>query len=227
MTHWIKSARLSLATTKMEKVLFHTVIVGSVPFLSPKRKEMRLCIALKYLRLQFDRKLTFKEDAIRTAAKAEKIVSINWLKLNLGGPSESKYKLLANVAMLVLLYEVPIWADTINAKECRRTEVVLVQWKAASRCVQWKAASRCVSAYCTVSTEAVCVLIGILLIEMVADKCKREYSATRWISLGSGKMLLVRFDDRKVTFHKWEERFSGSSKREYNCLLIYNRTVNF
>ncbi len=68
------------------------------------------------------------------------------------GPSESKRKLLVNVAISVLLYGSPIWADTINTREYWRTEIVLVQWKAALRCV---------SAYRTVPTEAVCVLAGI------------------------------------------------------------------
>ncbi len=54
---------------------------------------------------------------------------------NLEGLSEGKRKLLANVAMLVLLYRAPIWADAINARQYRRMEMVLVQWKAALRCV--------------------------------------------------------------------------------------------
>ncbi len=71
---------------------------------------------------------------------------------NLGGSSKGKHKLLVNVAMSVLLYGAPIWADAINAEE-NGTQVVLVQQKAALRCV---------SAYCTVSTEAVCMLVGML-----------------------------------------------------------------
>ncbi len=68
-------------------------------------------------------------------SKAETIVgSISRLMLNLGGgPSEGKHKLLANVAMSVLLYGAPIWADTINAREYRRSEMVSVQQKAALR----------------------------------------------------------------------------------------------
>ncbi len=65
---------------------------------------------------------------------------------NLGGLSEGKRQLLANVAMSVFLYGALIWDDAINARQYRRTEMVLVQWKAVLRCV---------SAYRTVSTEAV------------------------------------------------------------------------
>ncbi len=85
-------------------------------------------------------------------------MSISRLMSNLRGPSEDKRKLLANVFMPVLLYGAKIWADTINARQYRRTEMVLVQRKAALRCV---------SAYRTVSTEAVSVLAGIPLIEIV------------------------------------------------------------
>ncbi len=110
-------------------------------------------MALKYLGLWFDVKLTFKEHAKRTATKAERIIArISRLMSNLEGPSDGKRKLLANVAMLVLLYGAPIWADAINTRQYQRTEMVLVQRKAALRCV---------SIYCTVSTEAVCVLAGI------------------------------------------------------------------
>ncbi len=86
---------------------------------------------------------------------------------NLRGLSEGEHKLLANVAMLVPLYGAPVWADAINAREYRRTEMVLVQWKAALRCV---------SAYHTVSTEALCVLAGIPLIKIVAVVRKKVYS---------------------------------------------------
>ncbi len=103
--------------------------------------------------LRFNGKLTLKEHAKRTAAKAEKVVgSLSQLMSNLGGPSEGKCKLLANIAMSVLLYGASIWADTIDAREYRRTEMVSVQLKAVLRCV---------SGYRTVSTESVCVLAGI------------------------------------------------------------------
>ncbi len=46
-----------------------------------------------------------------------------------------------------------IWANTINTKEYWRTEVVLVQRKAALRCV---------TAYCFVSMETFYTLAGIL-----------------------------------------------------------------
>ncbi len=54
--------------------------------------------------------------------------------------------------MSVPLYGAPIWADAINAREYRRTEMVSVKWKTALRCV---------SACRTAPIEAVCVLAGI------------------------------------------------------------------
>ncbi len=87
---------------------------------------------------------------------------------------------------------------------------------------QWKAVLRCVSAYHTVSTEAVCVLAGIHLIEIVADECKRVYSATPQINPKSAKALRVMHEERQVTLHKWKEQLSESSKGEWTRLLIYN-----
>ncbi len=88
---------------------------------------------------------------------------------NQGGPSEGKRKLLADVAMSVLLYGAPIWDNTINVRECQRMEIVSVQRKAAVRCV---------SAYRIVSSETICVLAGITPIEIVANERKRVYSTT-------------------------------------------------
>ncbi len=103
---------------------------------------------------------------------------------------------MANIAMSVLLYGAPIWADAINVKEYERAEMVLVLRKAALR----------------VSKEAVCVLAGIPLMVIVADERKRVCSATRWINPKSGKVLRVRLEERQVTLCKWKERPSGSSK---------------
>ncbi len=63
----------------------------------------------------------------KIAAKPESVVaSISWLMLNLGGLSDCKCKFLANVAMSGILYGALIWADAINAREYRRTEMVSV-----------------------------------------------------------------------------------------------------
>ncbi len=105
---------------------------------------------------------------------AERVIaSISWLMSNLGGLSEGKRKLLANIGMSILLYGAPIWADAINAREYWKTDMVLVQPKAAIKCV---------SAYHTVSAEAVCVLAGIPLSEIIADERKRVYSTTHCIN---------------------------------------------
>ncbi len=120
MTHWIQSVRLSLATTKMEVVLFKCRCWSSRSSFRLKGKKIRLCTALKYLGLRFDGKLTFKEHAEWVADNAERIVmSISQLMSNLGGLSKGKCKLLVNVPTLILC-GAPIWTDAINAKEYRR-----------------------------------------------------------------------------------------------------------
>ncbi len=76
MTRWIEWARLNLATTKMEAVLFtRRRRFSPPPSFRLKGEQIRLCTALKYLRWWFDRKLTFKEHAKQTVAKAERIVA--------------------------------------------------------------------------------------------------------------------------------------------------------
>ncbi len=76
--------------------------------------------------------------------------------------------------------------------------------------------------YCTVSTEAVCVLAGIPLIEIATDEHTRVHSAACRINPKSGKSLLVRCEERQVTQRKWKERLSRSSKREWTRLLVHD-----
>ncbi len=69
-----------------------------------KWEQIRLCTVLKYLGLWFDGKQTFKEHVRQTATKAERLVpNMSRLMPNLEGPSEGKRKLLANIAISVLL----------------------------------------------------------------------------------------------------------------------------
>ncbi len=86
MTRWIESARLNLATAKTEAVLFTRRCWFSPPSFRLKGEQIRLCTALKYLGLWFDSKLTFKEHAKQTVAKADRIItSISRFMSNLGG----------------------------------------------------------------------------------------------------------------------------------------------
>ncbi len=84
MTHWIESAELSVATKKTNNAVCVLSLVQS-PSFQWEEGVMSLCTILKYLRLWFGGKLTFKEHAKRTAVKAEKIVvGIGLLMSNLG-----------------------------------------------------------------------------------------------------------------------------------------------
>ncbi len=63
MTRCIELAGLNLATAKTEAVLFTHHRRFSPPSFRLKKEQIRLCTTLKYLRLWFDGKLTFKEHA--------------------------------------------------------------------------------------------------------------------------------------------------------------------
>ncbi len=194
MTRWIELAGLNLATTNTEVVLFTRHCQFSPPSFRLKGEQIRHCTALKYLGLWFDGKLTCKEHTKRTAAKPETtIASISRLMSNLRGPSEGKSKLLVNVVMSLLPYRRPNLVRHHQHQTYRRTEMVLVQRKAALRCV---------SAYRTIFIEAGCVLAGIPPIEIVLDKSRRVYSATHRIKPKSAKVLRVRREERQVTLHK-------------------------
>lgn len=75
---------------------------------------------------------------------------------NIEGPLEKKRRLLANVAMLVALYEAPVWISTATVIY-RRVEMEQIQRKAGLRCI---------SGYRTISAPAVIILAGMLLLEV-------------------------------------------------------------
>ena len=94
-----------------------------------------------------------------------------------------------NVAMSVLMYGAPIWADSTKVAY-RRAEIEKVQRKAALRCVH---------AYRIVLTEAVCVLACSLPINLLAEveakkKAKKNTDVLR-VKREAGNSLLEKWKE--------------------------------
>jgi hypothetical protein len=69
------------------------------------------------------------------AEKASRVVGrLSVLMSNLGGLAEVRRRMLMDVAMLVLLYGAPVWADSLQI-DFRRREMEKIQRRAALRCV--------------------------------------------------------------------------------------------
>ena len=112
--------------------------------------------------MQLDRRLSFGEDLQITTAKAIQCgAAVTWLMPNIGGPSGAKKRLVTSVVNSKLLYAAPIWISAIN------NHAILKKLFSAQKGL----VLRIVSAYRTVSTSAVLV--------MVSQNCRKSLTRRR------------------------------------------------
>ncbi len=113
------------------------------------------------------------------------------------GPSEIKCKLSANVATSVLLYRSSLgWHHQSQEILKNRDGFGLIEC-----CVK---VCQCLSHSLHKDGDKYTPT------ETILDEHKRVYSATYQISQRGGKALQLRYDERQVTFCKWEGWLSGS-----------------
>lgn len=155
---WMVSVGLKLADHKTEAVLFTsrkkvetiTLDVGQCTITSQP------CI--RYLGVMLDTRLSFKTHVEHAAAKAAKVATaLARLMPNIGGPRQPQRKLLASVATSILTYGIAIWGEALETEGHRR--------KIAA--VHRRSALRVSSAFRTVSDDAVCIIAGMMPIEVL------------------------------------------------------------
>ena len=87
------------------------------------------------------------------------------MMLNIGGPNSFKRRIISRVAMSIMLYACPIWAEASSVGTTSR--------KLSS--VYRLSAIRQISRFRTVSDEAVLVLARTIPIHIMADEKRRIY----------------------------------------------------
>ncbi|XP_015121322.1 uncharacterized protein LOC107044089 [Diachasma alloeum] len=108
-----------------------------------------------------DARLNFKQQAEYVGMKASGLrASLSRLMLNVGGPKQRIRALLSSVVTLVLTYGIAIWDDPLQTQESRRMVAPVYRLSAL----------RVAKAYRTVSEDAVCVIAGMLPIEVLAEE---------------------------------------------------------
>ena len=121
---------------------------------------------IRYLGVMLDARLSFKPYVEHAAAKAAKVATaLARLMPNIGGPRQPQRKLLASVVTSILTYGIAIRGETLKIMECQR--------KIAA--VNRHSALRVSCAFRTVSDVAVCVIAGIMPIEILAVEWKQLY----------------------------------------------------
>ena len=128
---------------------------------------------------------------------------------NIGGPTESKRRLLMSTTQSILLYGAEIWSDAVS-QECRRKLLGKVQRTAALRVS---------SAYRTVSEQAILVISGSIPIDILAEERKKI-----WI-LKNNSQNVSTDTVREETLQKWQSRWETSETGRWTANIITNVKV--
>ncbi|XP_015123247.1 uncharacterized protein LOC107045466 [Diachasma alloeum] len=107
--------------------------------------------------------------------------------------------LLSSVVTSVLTYGIPISADVLQLQETRRRIAPVYRLSAL----------RVASAHRTVSEDAVCVIAGMLPIEILAEKRKFLYQRKRSKTLSPEELAT---EERRNSLRPWQLKWDNSTK---------------
>ena len=173
--------------------------------------------SIKYLGVQLDRTLGFSEHLQIVTAKAIQCGSaLTRLMPNIGGPREAKRRLVASVVNSKLLYAAPIWTSALN------NHAILKKLFSAQRNV----VMRIVSAYRTVLTSAVPVLVSVPPIDLLAEERKETFQLPKELTCLTSLQENARAkeaickDGRRRLVEQWQTRWHGDQSRRWTHRLI-------
>ena len=110
---WFTNAGLELAAQKTEAVLISAHRRKQKMKLRIGDHEITSQVAIKYLGVMIDTRLSFKQHLTEVCVKAEKINrALSRIMPNIGGPQGGRRRLLSTVVDSATLYAAPIWAHT-------------------------------------------------------------------------------------------------------------------
>ncbi|CAD7093684.1 unnamed protein product [Hermetia illucens] len=206
---WLRMAKLDLADEKTEAVLITNRRKNNTVTIQVGNREVVSKSVVKYLGVMIDAKLSFKghlDYAREKAANASS--SLARMMPNVGGPKYSCRLLIAGVVRSILLYAAPVWAEALNHAVNRR-----------KICSAYRPiALRVCSAFRTASTEAVCVIAGMIPIDLLASEAHWLYEKRK------ANPAEVNADFRKVIRRelcgKWQQRWDNSDKGRWTHTLI-------
>lgn len=200
--NWMSQNGLDLALHKIEAVLITDRRKFDPPVIKLDDQKVSLRDSLRYLGVQLDRGLKFKEQVANAAEKAATTaVALARLMPNIAGPTDAKRKLLISVVHSKTLYGAEIWAGALSKVGNRR--------KLAR--VQRTCALRAICAFRTVSTEAASVLAGIPPIDLLALEKQEIYRELQRHDAGHGRdqqRRNIKKQARDRLLQRWQGRDS-------------------
>lgn len=160
--------------------------------------------SVKYLGITLDQRLRMRHHVNEVCKKAEKVANaLNGVLSNIDGPSDRKRVTVAHCVQSIVLYEAPIWAETLNRKFIKQR--LLRE--------QRTIALRICGAYRAVSTQA-CQVIGSLTpIPLLAKERKLIFEAT------DRSPISINIEKATKMAHWQSEWVSGDKGRWTNRLI--------
>lgn len=210
---WMKNAGLELAEHKTEMVLVTSrrklenikVRVGGCEVVSKPY--------LKYLGVIIDARLNFRAHMEYTSQKASKVrMAIERMMPNIGGPRQSKRKIVSTVVSSLILYAAPVWSEALKVKSTARKVLSVYRMCALRIC----------SSYRTTSEEAAYVISGMIPLDILADEATRLYERKR---SGEQNTMGIRKLEREQSLRLWQSRWERSLKGRWTFKLIPNIDV--
>jgi len=179
IVEWMTENGLQLAPDKSECVVLTKKRAYRDPELYIQGCRINVQSSIRYLGVQLDTRLSFGDHVEKVALGARKAAAaIGRLMPNVGGPSQSKRRLLMSVVHSRLLYGAPVWSDEVmGVKKYKHT---LLQ---AQRCAALKVA-RC---YRTVSDLVATVLARMPPVFLLAAD-RRSAAAAKKSRAGQARL---------------------------------------
>ncbi|XP_015116123.1 uncharacterized protein LOC107040517 [Diachasma alloeum] len=204
---WMDAVGLTLAEHKTEAVLITSRKKVVTITLKVGDYELTFQPFIWYLGVMIDPRLNFKH-VEHVAIKASWVRTLlSRLISNIEGSQQKRRALLSTVVTSVLNYGIPIWADALQFQKSRRKIAPVYR----------QSVLRVASAYRIVSEDAVCVIAGMLSIEVLAEKRTRLYQRRRHTTL-SPKDL--REEERRNSTSRWQVLWDTSAKGRWTQRLI-------
>lgn len=215
---WMDLAGLQLAEHKTEAVLITSRKQIETTSLRVGNYELTTQPYIRYLGIMIDTRINLQKHIEHAAAKGA-VVSKTLARLmpNVGGPKQNRRRLLASVVTSVLLYGAPLWSDALKKQLARRKMVSVYRMSAL----------RVASAFRTVSVEAVCVISGMIPLEILTEERMNLYLYKR--ANTDLPLTEVKNNERRKSIERWQLMWDTSNKGRWTYRLItkiepwYNR----
>ena len=155
-----------------------------------------------------DTRLSFKPHVEHAAVRSAKVATaLTRLMSNIGEPRQPRRKLRASVVASIVTYGIAIWGEALKIKECRR-KIAAVNRLSALRV-------SCV--FRTVSDVVVCVIAGMMPIEVLAVERKQLYEQR---SSTPEEQEKNKKNIRQDSLQRWQEKWDASDKGRWTHRLI-------